>query len=362
MTPIKLKYIHSFVDRHGKRRNYFRRRGHKQIALPSIQTSPEFLEAYLAALSGKTAPKREIGVGRSKAGAVDAVVTSYLASETFGNLALETQRTRRNILNKFRREHPDKQIAALAPKHIKEMLKNKSTPTVARGFLKAVRALMAYCIEEEEIIEDDPTAGIKAPRIESDGFYSWNEDDIAAFEKQHPIGTRARKAFALLIYTLQRRSDIVRLGPQHIRNGGFQLRQQKTGTLLSIPVHPELKRILEVTPNEHLTFLTTRAGKPFSPAGFTNWFHKMCEEAVKGAGLTKGASAHGLRKAGCRRLAEAGCSEKQIAALSGHLTLAEVQRYTKAADQARLAEAAMASMVEAFPADRSGTPTGKPAA
>jgi integrase len=56
-------------------------------------------------------------------------------------------------------------------------------------------------------------------------------------------------------------------------------------------------------------------------------------------------SAHGLRKAACRRLAEAGCSAPQIAAISGHKTLAEVQRYVEAANKAKLAQAAMLHLV-----------------
>ena len=50
---------------------------------------------------------------------------------------------------------------------------------------------------------------------------------------------------------------------------------------------------------------------------------------------------HGLRKAAARRLAEAGCSTHQIRAITGHATLKEVERYTKAADQKRLAEQAI---------------------
>jgi integrase len=316
------------------------------------------MEAYQAALAGVTAPKRHIGEGRSRSGTVDAVVSSYLNSKNFLRLAKNTRNPRKNILERFRREHGDKEIAGLRRAHIKQMIEDKATPTTARSFFKALRGLMVYCIEDLEIIEDDddPTRGIKLPPIEkTDGFYTWTEDDIAKFEKAHAIGTRARKAFALLLYTLQRRSDVVRLGPQHIRNGAFQIRQQKTGTGLSIPVHPELKRILDSTPNEHLTFLMTKAGKPFSAYGFGNWFHDMCEDA----GLPEGASAHGLRKAGCRRLAEAGCSAKQIAALSGHLTLSEVQKYIEKADQVRLGEDAMAAMVAAFPSDRTKT-GGKP--
>jgi integrase len=104
-----------------------------------------------------------------------------------------------------------------------------------------------------------------------------------------------------------------------------------------IPLHPELQTILARSRAGHLTFLTTAADKPFDPGYFTNWFGGLC----RAAGLPLGLSAHGLRKAMCRRLAEAGCSANQIAAISGHATLREVGRYTKAADQKRLARDAM---------------------
>jgi site-specific recombinase XerD len=105
---------------------------------------------------------------------------------------------------------------------------------------------------------------------------------------------------------------------------------------------------LEATPSAHLTFLTTASGKPFSAAGFTNWFRDMCNDA----GLPRGTSAHGLRKAACRRLAEAGCSANVIASISGHASLREVQRYTAAADQVRMARSAIDTVVAAFPSTR----------
>ena len=84
---------------------------------------------------------------------------------------------------------------------------------------------------------------------------------------------------SLLLYTGQRRSDVIRLGRQHLRHGVLYVQQQKTGTKLAIPVHYELQAILDATPGEHLTFLTTRDGSPFSPAGFGNLFRKWCDEA-----------------------------------------------------------------------------------
>src|SRR5262249_2388423 len=138
--------------------------------------------------------------------------------------------------------------------------------------------------------------------------------------------------------TAQRRGDVIRMGRQHIRDGVLQVRQAKTGAVLDIPVHPDLQAIIEATPGEHLTFLTTKTGKPYSGNNFSAQFRVWCNAAM----LPGKCSPHGLRKAACRRLAEAGCSANEIAAISGHATLSEVQRYTKAADQARMARNAMA--------------------
>jgi Site-specific recombinase XerD len=65
-------------------------------------------------------------------------------------------------------------------------------------------------------------------------------------------------------------------------------------------------------------------------------------KAAKQAGLPPECVAHGLRKALLRRLAEHGATVSQIQAVSGHRTLGEVERYTKQAEQQRLARAAIA--------------------
>jgi integrase len=263
------------------------------------------------------------------------------ARATFASHAPETRRTRRNILERFRIEHGDKRIAMLRGEHIAKMLEKKiATPFAARNWLKTVRALMQFGIRIG-MLKSDPTLGIKPAKAKTDGFRTWDESDIAAFEAKHAIGTKERLALALLLYTVQRRGDVVRMGRQHVRDGMIAVRQSKTGTTLSIPIHPELRAVLAATPSDHLTFLTTSFGKPFVAAGFTNWFREACNEA----GLPRGTSAHGLRKAGCRRLAEAGCSANVIASISGHASLGEVTRYTKAADQARMATDGMAMLV-----------------
>ena len=89
----------------------------------------------------------------------------------------------------------------------------------------------------------------------------------------------------------------------------------------------------------HLTFLVTEFGKPHSPNGFGNKFKDWCREA----GLPH-CSAHGLRKAAAARLAERGATAHEIMAITGHQSLEEVERYTRAAQRRTLADSAMAKL------------------
>src|SRR5262252_3356723 len=114
----------------------------------------------------------------------------------------------------------------------------------------------------------------------------------------------------------------------------------KTSVTVAVPVHPELRAIIDASAGANLTFIVTERGRPFPGHSFTAWFRKHCDDA----GLPKRCVVHGLRKAAARRLAEAGCTVHEIAAITGHTTLKEVERYTKAFDRERLARAAMARM------------------
>lgn len=339
------RFVHQYVDRHGHARCYLRRKGYPKIPLPGLPWSPQFMAVYEVAMAGE-APKTIVGANRIKKGTVAGLVHTYLNSVTFGELADETKRTRKNILNNFAKEHGDKPVALLKREHIAAMFTKKATKRfAARNWLKTVRALMQFAVSDG-MLKTDPTAGVKNLSGKTDGFKQWSDDDVAAFEKRWPIGTRERLAMALLLWTLQRRGDVVRMGRQHIRQtpdgAVIDVKQNKTGTKLAIPILPELKAVLDATPSDHLTFLTTGFGKPFAVAGFTNWFREACNAARLG----KGTSAHGLRKAGCRRFAEKGFTVHEISAWSGHADLRELAKYTKAVDQARLAWAGVAKLAK----------------
>jgi integrase len=209
---------------------------------------------------------------------------------------------------------------------------------MAYAVRRSLRALMQHAVEIGMRV-DDPTLGVRAIPIKTDGYHSWTESEIAQFEARHPIGSRARLAFALLLYTGQRRSDVVPMGRQHITDGMLVVRQQKTGRTVWIPIHETLASIIAETPTSNLTFVVTEHGKPYTTGSFGGWFRDQCRMA----GLD-GCSAHGLRKAAARRLAEAGCSAHEIASITGHASLREIARYTEAADRRKLAVSAMAKI------------------
>lgn len=331
-----LPYIKAYKDRHGHLRHYFRRAGFPTIALPGVPGSPEFQTAYSAALAAvevKPCGTRAAAISPAR-GSVASVLGAYYADASFRSLSSATQRERRIRLERFRQENGDKRLAAMEQRHVALMLGTK-TPAEAKNWLSAIRGMMQFAVDAG-MIERDPTAGLKTKPIKSDGFHTWTEHEIEAFEHHHAVQTRERLALALLLYTAARRGDAVTFGAQHVRAGRLYYRQQKTGRAMAVPIHPQLSTIIEATPSGHLTFLINAHGAPFTAAAFGLWFKRACVAA----GLSH-CSAHGLRKAAARRLAEAGCTVHEIAAITGHKTLGEVQRYTAAADQARLADVAM---------------------
>jgi integrase len=336
MASIKLQYVKAYRDRHGRPRHYFRRRGSKPVALPGAPGGADFMEAYAAALA--TTPKDEVGASRTTAGTVNAMVVGYLGTAAFHNLAPASQQQYRYILEGLRREHGDKRVDKLERKHVVQMVDAKAaTPIAARDFLRCLRLLMQHAIKLG-IRDDDPTAGVRVKLPKSDGFRTWGEDDIATFEAAYPVGSKQRLALALLLNTALRCGDVVRVGRGNVKNGSIVVKQQKTGTTLAIPITAALAEAINAAaPADAIVFLLNERGQAFTAKGFGKWFTAHCQRA----GLN-GLSPHGLRKAACRRLAEAGCSANEIAAISGHASLREVERYTRAADQARMAKNAMA--------------------
>lgn len=324
-------HVQQFLDRHGKARFYYRRPGFKLVPLPGLPWSPEFMAAHEAARNA--AQPVQIGASRTEPGSVGDAVARYLGSAAFVQLAPSTQAMRRAILERFRAEHGDKRIHKLQDEHVARLI-GKLRPFAQRNMLKTLRGLMAFAVgPEQRLMSRDPTAGVKLAKVkDSGGFETWSENEIEAYRKHHKLGTRARLGLELLYGTMAARADVVGLGTQHFKKGFIEFRRQKTKVEVAIPILPELQEAIDAMPRaEHLTFLMTEKDKPFTAAGFGNWFREQCDAA----GVSK--AAHGLRKAGATRLAEHGCTDHEIMAWGGWTTLKEVQRYTMAANRKRLA-------------------------
>lgn len=343
MAKIELKHVQRFRDRNGHMRHYFRKPGCKRVTLPGQPGSTEFMEAYRAALE----TRHEVGLKNETPGTISALVAAYYVSKEWASLQPQTQKLYRNVLERFRTEYGAGRWSMLTTEHVEKILdKMSDRPHMAQVMLKRLRGLFAFA-KARKIVTFDPTAGVSVKVRKTGGFRAWTDGDIEKFQAHWPAGSRARLALALLLYTGQRRQDVVCMGRQHVRDGVMTITQLKRGrdqepVTLAIPLHPNLKAILDTLPKDNLTFLMTDYGNPMSPFGFSNWF----AECAKAAGLPARSSPHGLRKAAARWLAEAGCSTLEIMSITGHTSMKEVERYTKSAAQGRLAKSAMAAMTD----------------
>jgi enterobacteria phage integrase len=347
MTAIRLRYVDCFRDRHGRARYYFRRGKGPRIPLPGLPGSDAFMFAYREALQGiqsEIKPARHPGKGT-----FNHLALEYFSSPDFLRLRPHTRHVYRLVIERFLSEHGHRLVREMVRDDVKRIVTSKAdTPGAANDLLKKIRALIKFAIESG-VRTDDPTLRIRT--FPEGTIHTWTEDEIAQFEARWPKGSRERTAFALYLYTGQRRSDVVRMAWTDLAGNAIKVVQMKTGVRLTIRLHPELQEILRHWPRSHIAILTTVFGKPFSFAGFGN----MMADAIKAAGLPDRCVPHGLRKAAARRLAEAGCSEKQIAAVTGHTTLKEVARYTRAANQERLAADAVDMLTEQKAAKNSQT-------
>jgi integrase len=338
----EIKYVVEDVDRHGNVRVYFRKRGCKKIRLPNKIGTPEFWTAYNNAVSNKLpVTQSPIRGGQSKPGTMRALVAAYYTGAEYKALDSRTQNVRRRILDKFCEEHGELPAKSMLPRHVLALRdKISETPEAANQLLKFLRQVFAHAIVAD-LCDQNPARDVPYLNSQSEGFHSWTIDEVEQFEDSHPVGSKARLAMALMLYTGQRRSDAVLFGPEHLKNGWLVFTQQKNKRRkpirMEIPIRAELQEILSATVTGKTTFLTTEFGKPFSANGFGNWFRKKCDEA----GLSH-CTAHGLRKAAAARLAELGAPENEIMAITGHRTSKEITRYTRAARQRVLAEHAFA--------------------
>jgi hypothetical protein len=284
----KPSHVSHYRDVRGKSRWRFRRAG-----FPESQTTEPFgSEAWWTWYAAASlAQPKPIAACRSAPGSIHALGVAYYASADFNGLRPATQRTYKGIFDRYRDKYGANPVALLEPRHIRgQMDSMAATPAAANNMLKVLRAVMRFAVDRG-IVRTDPTSGVRMLRYRSEGFHTWTEAEVAAFETKWPVGSKERLGFDLLLYTAQRSGDVRQMIVHQVRDGRVLVRQEKTGQLVDIPLHPRLQTSLAAHKIEHLALLTTQYGKPFTEKGFGNWVSKAAERA----GLPH-CSAHGLRK------------------------------------------------------------------
>lgn len=355
--------VSSFVDRHGKIRYRWRKAGRSAyfVAHPNSAEGREELQGMIA---GVIAPK----LGSHVHGTVAWAAARYYASTTFtGAKNLATERTARLILEKFVAEYGAQRIADWRFDHIEAVLKKAAEkrpnakgrmiggPSAAMNLRGELLPFFDYAFKLLGLEKQNPVAQAASIAVPKGGFHTWTESEIALYRKRWAMGTKARLALEIFLWTAQRRGDASTFGRKHLVDGQIEVTPSKTrnstGATIWLPAAPQLVEAitaLAVTGTD--TFLVNDRGRPFTVAGLGNKMREWCDAA----GLPH-CSAHGLRKAAARRAAESGASNQELKAVGGWTTDRQVSVYTAAVEQKRMAVQAMAPVIK-FDMDARKTP------
>lgn len=331
--------VHREKSRHGRTTYVYRPSKDKpRIRLPDSLGSQEFIEAYEAAKRGET-----LQPPKSAPDSLRWLVASYVGSAPFKALKPRTQHVRRLILEGIcQSPGGNGPWRTLDVKTVQGMRdRRQDRPEAANSIVKALRALYTYA-QDHLAHPINPAAQVPYISSKTDGFHCWTRKEVEQFRDRHPLGTKARLALELLYGTGQRRGDVIRMGRQHVEDDGIWVTQEKTGARLWLPISLELQDALDAGPTGDMTFLVAippgkKPERPYTAAGFGNWFRRQCDMADLGH-----CSAHGLRKARLTHDAEDECTEEELRAISGHTSTKHLGVYTKRADQKRLARNATA--------------------
>lgn len=329
-------YVLTERTRHGKVVFYFRRGEGRRQRLPD-PTAPDFQAVYARCLAGVPLP-----APREAKGTLAWLIHRYKESAHWATLKPSTRAYRDNILKRVEKEAGQVPFAAITRKHINEAIDRRPVHA-GMNFRKVMAQLFKWAVSVD-LIEISPVEGATRHRIKTDGFHTWTVAEVGRFYEVWPVGSMERLAMDLALFTGLRRSDLFRLGRQHVSGGLITIRTEKTGAVVNLPIFSALRASMDATPRGDLAFLTTGRGEPFSSAAsFGMWFGKACRAARVPGRL------HGLRKAGATIAAEAGATAHELMAMYGWTRLTEAERYTMQASRKRLAAGSAERIANAFP-------------
>lgn len=273
----RFPYVYSQLTRHGTTVWYFRRgKTCKRIKYPI--GSPKFKEEYIEALtSGVSEASSSVVIHK---GTLKWLINQYQHSSVFKSLSENSRKNYNSYLNRLIEKKGTLPLHKVTKSFVQNSVDVRSnTPTSAFLFLVSVRGLYKWALERD-LVKSDPTLGVKAPKLKTKGFSTWTIENIEQYRRYHPIGTKARLAMEMMLFLGLRRSDVMRVGKKHIKDGVFSIKTKKTGTQVTIPISDTLQKCMEATPYNGEVFLTSSSNKNYScEESFGIWFKNQCKKA-----------------------------------------------------------------------------------
>lgn len=320
-----MKYVHT-VQAKGKVYRYFRA-GKVKIRLHGEPDSPEFWAQYQELLAAT-----EIRRQSAAPGTIHALITDYKRSPEYLSLASTTRKAYALELDRLGIIGTG-HLADLRRVHVLKLRDELADrPRAADHFIQVARRLLSWAVDRG-YMDANPLLRVTMLN-EPTSYRTWTEDECARFEGSEPRESLLT-AYMLGRYTGQRRGDVLRMTRRQYDGTAIEVRQSKTGAELWIPAHARLRAYLDTLPPRMLLVVTEKGG-PWREDTFS---HEMAKH-LRRIGLEH-LSFHGLRHTAATALADAGCSDRDIMAITGHRTSSMVQRYTQRADQRRRASAAI---------------------
>jgi integrase len=271
-------------------------------------------------------------------GSLGWAVEQFLSSPEFGARAYKTRLTDRYVFDQLRTDFGAGMLRDLRDRHVKiirdHFRKNFST-SIADAAMGRISVLWQFADQHLDLdLGANPTAGISRLHKVKKEHQPWPDDALTAFEANAP--GHLRLAVMLLLYTGQRRSDVVKMQWSQFDGDVIEVVQQKTGEYVPIPCHHRLKSILSVLPRRNEFILTGEHGRPYKADTLT----VMVRRHLEAIGI-HGYTVHGLRKNAAQALAEADCTISEIMAITGHRSPAMAMHYAKRAEKKKLARKAI---------------------
>ncbi|QTH19614.1 tyrosine-type recombinase/integrase [Rhizorhabdus wittichii] len=342
--------VNAVPDRHGKIRYRYRRSGVTGGYLPGAPWSVEWLEK-LAEFQGQEAAPKIRAVSPAKKlvpYSMDQLASLLRGTLRWKSQAADTQRVYGRMIDRLLDEtnHKGIRFGARDARQItvasleKLLARYADRPGAAKKMRDVLKRLFKTAVKHSWR-RDNPAAETDAIPQRGDGHHTWTDAEIEQYRAKHAYGTTARLVLELALNTAARRCNLATLERSAIIDGHIAVDHVKDGEPTLVELTAEARLALEKRPSTHIRYLIANAyGKPYTKNGFGN----RMKEWADAAGLPAGRTLHGLRKARSRQLAEAGATNAEGRAITGHKTDAMFNHYAAKANRTRLAGQAMAKL------------------